>query len=26
VIDGERIVEVLTLMNPDKLPPLTART
>ncbi|QNH16637.1 RNA polymerase sigma factor SigJ [Xanthomonas sp. SS] len=22
VIDGERIVEVLTLMNPDKLPPL----
>ncbi|UYB53988.1 RNA polymerase sigma-70 factor [Xanthomonas sp. AM6] len=25
VIEGERIVEVLTLMNPDKLPPLTVR-
>lgn len=25
VIEGERIVEVLTLMNPDKLPALTAR-
>lgn len=25
VIEGERIVEVLTLMNPDKLPPLMVR-